>query len=574
MQELRQRKAALARVVFSGLVAAACLAPLAPLAGESDIALENVSFTVGATTYRIPRLELKGASFSAMDFADLFKGDEKAVDGRLARLSAKSLRIPALTTETRAGGIVERSAYRDIEVADIVAGRIALLRAAGAEQTVEKPDGGAQRYLWGASLAKGIDLRQLVHLSLATRLDPQETAKPLVDEESVESLRIEDKAERMTTTIGRLAVTGVKGRALPFPLAELRERLAKFDPDKAEADPALLKGVIDALASVDVGSLEIREIAATGKGEPSDSPYTVKIGRVAAGGMANANVGNVVLEDVSLVASDGGRLSLKRFGLRDARLSSLVERPFPQVGHFEAKGLEGDLPDARLGESSRTKFSLGSIEANFADFREIAPTKLTARVDRLAIDLASRGEAPSTAQFQALGYRGLDLSASLAGEWREKTQEAVFSPVRVEGKDMGAATLDVTFAGVSGAAFSPLAIVSKAALLASSLKSAELTLEGGALVERVLALESKTEKKPVDKLRADYARTAAGAVAAVFGGGEKARRIADAVAAYVMKPKRLHVRLASEKGVNALDAMAHRPGDILESMEVEAIADK
>lgn len=573
-QELRQWKAALARIVFSGLVAAAGLAPLAPLAGESDIALDNLSFTVGATTYRIPRLELKGASFSAMDLADLFKGDEKAVDGRLARLTAKGLRIPALTTETRAGGDVERSAYRDIEADDIVAGRIALLRAAGAEQTVEKPDGGGRRYLWGASRAKGIDLRQLVHLSLATRLDPQETAKPLVDEESVEWLRIEDKAERVTTTVGRLAVTGVRGKALPFPFQQLRERLANFDPDKAEADPALLKGVIDALASFDVGSLEIREIAATGKGEPSDSPYVLKIGRIVADGMANANVGSFALEDASLLASDGGRLSLKRFGLRDARLASLVDRPFPQVGHIDAKGLEGDLPDARLGETARMKFRLGSVEADFADFREIAPTKLTARMDGLAIDLAARGEAPSTAQFLALGYRDLDLSASLAGEWREKTQEAVFSPVRVEGKDMGVATLDVTFAGVSSAAFSPLAIVSKAALLASSLKSAELTLEGGALVERVLALESKTEKKPVDKLRADYAKTAAGAVAAVFGGGEKARRIAGAVAAYVMKPKRLHVRLASEKGVNALDAMARKPGDILESMEVEAVAER
>lgn len=574
MQELRHRKAVLARLVFLGLVAAAVLAPLAPRAGESDIVLDNLTFTVGDTTYRIPHLELKGASLSAVDLADLFKGDAKAVDGRLARLSAKSLRIPALTSETKAGGVIERSAYRDIDAADVVAGRIAVLRAAGAEQTVEKPDGGAQHYLWGASVAKGIDLRQLAHLALATRLDSREATKPVVDEESVEQLVSEDKAGRMTTTIGRLAVTGVKGRALPFPLPQLRDRLAKFDAEKADADPALLKDVIDAAASFDVASLDIREIAATGKGAPAESPYTVKIGRIAAGGVANGVLGSLALEDFSLVASDGGRLALKRFGLRDARLASLVESPFPLVSHIEAKGLDGDLPDARLGESARMKFSLAGAEADFADFREIAPTKLSGRMDRLAIDLAARGEAPSTAQFLALGYRNLDLSASLAGEWREKTQEAVFAPLRVEGKDMGAATLHVTFGGVSAAVFSPLAIVSRAAMLASSVKSAELTLDGGALVERVLTLESKTEKKPVDKLRADYARTAGAAVAVVFGGGEKARKIADAVAAYVMKPKRLHVRLVSEKGVNALDAMARKPGDILESMEVEAIAEK
>jgi hypothetical protein len=575
MQELIQRKAALPRLFSLVLFAAVALAPLAASrAGTSKIILDDLTFALGSTTYRIPHFELEGASLSAVDLAGLFKGDEKAVDGKLARFSAKSLRIPALTSETNAGGLVERSAYRDIEAADIVAGKVAVLRAAGAEQTVEKPAGGSLRYLWGPSLAKGMDLRQLAHLALATGLDPQEAAKPLVDEESVESLRIEDKAERVTTTIGRFVIKGVKGRPLPFPAAQLRDRLEKFDPDKPEADPALLKDLIDAVASFDVGSIDVLDLAATGKGAPADSPYTIGVGRIAAGGVANATVGDFALEDMSLVASDGGRLTLKRFGLRDARLYSLVDKPVPWVGHIEAKGLEGDLPDARMSETSRMKFSLAGVEADFADFREIAPTKLSARMDRLAVDLEARGEAPSTAQFLALGYRDLDLSASLAGEWREKTQEAVFAPLRIEGKNIGAVSLNATFGDVSSAAFSPLSIVSKAALLASSLKSVELTLDGGGLVERTLALEAKTARKPIEKLRADYARTAAQAVAAILGGGEKAKKIADAVAAYVIKPKRLHVRLFSEKGVNALDAVVKKPGEILENVQVEAAAER
>ncbi len=575
MQELMQSKATLARLFWLVAFAAMTLAPLAASrAGASKIVLDDLTFTLGAAIYRIPHLELEGASLSAADLADLFKGDEKAVDGKLARFSAKSLRIPALTSETNVGGLVERSAYRDIDAADIVSGRVAVLRAAGAEQTVEKPAGGSLRYLWGPSLAKGLELRQLAHLALAKGLDPQEPAKPLVDEESVESLKIEDKAERVTTTAGRIAIKGVSGRPLPSPAAQLRDRLERFDPEKPEADPALLKDVIAAAASFDVSSIEVLDLAATGKGAPADSPFTIKIGRIAANGVASAIVGDFAVEDVSLAASDGGRLSLKRFGLRDAHLSSFADKPVPWLGHIEAKGLEGDLPDARMSETSRMKFSLAGIEADFADFREIAPTKLSARMDGLAIDLAARGEAPSTAQFLALGYRDLDLSASLAGEWREKTQEAVFAPLRIEGKDMGVAKLNVTFGGVSGAAFSPLAIVSKAALLASSLKSAELTLDGGGLVERTLALEAKTTRKPIEKLRADYARTAAQAVTAILGGGEKARKIADAVAAYVTKPKRLQVRLLSEKGVNALDAMVKKPGEILESVEVEAVADR
>lgn len=574
MRQSVKRRAYSLRLSWLAAGAAALLAPYAvPRAAETAVSLEDLTLTLGATTCRIPHLELVGATLSAAELADLFKGDEKAVDGRLARLSAKSLVIPSLAVESKTGGGTERILYRDVRAEDIRAGRIATFRAASVEQTVDKPEG-SERYLWGASLAKGVDLRQLVHMALAVRVDPQEALKPVIDEESVESLTLEDKSERLTVKTGRIAMTGVKGRALASRPSELLERLEKYHPDKPEADPALLKDLIDALASVDVASFDVRDIVATGKGEPADKPYSAKLGRIVASRIAGATIGDLALEDFSLQSSDGGRLALKRFGLRDARLASFIENPLPLVGHVEAKGLDGDLPDIRASETSRMKFSLAGAEADFRDFREIAPTKFSARVDRLSIDLAARGETQSTAQFLALGYRNLDLSAALAGEWREKTQEAVFAPLRVEGKDMGAATLDVTFGDVSSAVFSSMPIVAKAAALASSVKSAALTVEGGGLVDRVLALEAKQDGKPLDRLRADYAKSAAIAVAALLGGGEKAKKIGEAVSAYILKPKRLHVRLASEKGINALDVMAKQPSEILEDLEVEAVSER
>lgn len=570
MQDVITRK-----VIFAALFGAS-VASASPVtrAAEGDLSLDNLTFALGGVTYKIAHLELKGASLSALELAALFEGDEKAVDGRLARLSARSLVIPALTTERKVGDTTERAVYRDIVAEGIAAGRVAALRAGGAEQTVEKTGGAAQRYLWGASLAKGIDLRQLAHLALAARLDGQEAMKPLIEEESVETLTIEDKAEKLTARTGRLTLMGVKGRALAAPPEKLLERLQKLDPDKPEADPALLKDLIEALAAFEVGAFEVRDIAATGKGEPAEKPYSIKVGRLAASRIAGAALGDVAVEDFSLQSSDGGLLSFSHFGLRDAKLASLLEAPFPQLGGVELKGLAADLPDARIGETSRMKFSLTDVAANFGAFREIAPTKLSARMDRLAIDLAARGEAPSTAQFLSLGYRTLDLSAALAGEWREQTQEAVFAPLRVEGRDMGAATLKVTFGNVSGAVFSSMAIVSKAAAMAASLKSVELVLEGGGLIDRLLTLEAKEQKASVEKARAEYAKGAGLAVASALGGGEKARKIAEAVSAYIMKPKRLQLRLASRSGVNALDAISRKPADILESVEVEAVAER
>lgn len=573
MQQLVHRNAASARLFSLAACAAALFTAVAAPAAESNIALDNLTFALGSATYRIPHLEFTGSTLTAAELADLFKGDEKAVDGRLARLSAKSLVIPTMTAESTSAGGTERRQYRDLRAEDIRAGRIGVVRTAGLEQTVETANGGSVER-WGATLAKGVDLRQLAHIALAVRVDPQEALKPLAEEESVESVTFEDKAERLTVTTGRIAMTGVKGRALTSPATQLLERLEKYDPDKPETDPTLPKDLIDAMSSFDVASLDIRDIAANGKGEPAEKPYSTKIARITASRIAGATVGDLSLDGLSLLSSDGGVIALKHFGLRDARLASFVDNPIPLIGHIEAKGLEGDLPDARMGEASRMKFSLAGAEADFKDIREIAPTKFSARMDGLSIDLAARGEAPSTAQFLALGYRNLDFSAALAGEWREKTQEAVFAPLRVEGKDMGAATVDVTFGDVSSAVFSTMPIVAKAAALASSLKSFSVTVEGGGLVDRVLALEAKQDKKPIEKARADYAKSAATVATALLGGGEKARKVADALSAYIMTPKRLHVRLASQKGINALDVMGKNFSDLFEGFEVEAAADK
>lgn len=555
------------------ILAAAALAPVA-LRAESDLSLDNLVFTLGATTYRIPRLELKGASLPAAEFSTLFSGDEKAIDARLARLSAKSLVIPSMTSETTSGDETHRILFRDLRAEDIRGGRFGVVRIAAREETDEKSGAATERDVATAAVSKGVDLRQIVHIALAARTDPNEALKPVIDEDSVERYTIEDPRAGLSVTIGPMKATGVKGRAFLAAPWSFFERFERFDPDKPGADPTLIKDFVDALASVEVASLDIRDIAATGKGAPADKPYTVRIGRVFAGKISNAAIGDAALEDFSLVSSDGGKASLKHFGMRDVRVASFVENAYPQIGHVEAKGLEADLPDAHLAESSRMKFSLAGVEANFSDFREIAPTKLSAHMDRFVIDLAARGEAPSTAQFLALGYRDLDLSAALAGEWAEKSQEATFAPLRFEGKDMGAATLKVTFGNVSSAIFSSMPIVSKAAALAASVKGVEATVEGGGLIDRLLALEAREQKTSVEKARADYARSASRIVAALAGGGDKANRIADAIGAYIMKPKRLHVRLSSQKGVGALDLLAKSPADILESVDVEATAER
>ncbi len=553
-------------------VAAAALAPQALMgAFETRPGLDNVTLTLAGATYHMPRLELEGASLSSGEFADLFKGGDAEIDVRLARLSARRMIIPTLTTERRSGEGTARAVYRDVTAENVVAGRIGLLRVGGLEQTVEKAGAASRRYLWGGSVSKGVDLRQFAHLALARRADSGETAKPLIDEESVDSLVARDTAAGVETRTGRLTIRGVKGRAASAPLGALLAELENLSA--AAADPALLARVIDAVASVDVDSFEARDIVTTGEASAA-KPYRLSVGRVAAARILRGAIGDLIVEDVSLHASDGGTLGLKQLGLRDAKLSSIVDSPYPRFGRIEAAGLVADLPDPRLDAASRMTFSVSEFSADFANFRDNAPTKFAARLDGLSIDLSARGDAPSVAQFRALGYDRLDLSGAAAAEWREATEEAVISPVHVEGKDMGAATLSAQLENVSGAVFAATPVISKAASLAVALKSIDLTLENGGLVDRLVFLAAREEKKPEEKARAEYAKAAATAIAALFGEGEKAKNIGAAVAAFVERPGRLHVRLASKKGVNGLEAFARKPADILEGVEIEAVAER
>ncbi|MFO1124194.1 MAG: hypothetical protein U1E25_02160 [Methylocystis sp.] len=49
----------------------------------------------------------------------------------------------------------------------------------------------------------------------------------------------------------------------------------------------------------------------------------------------------------------------------------------------------------------------------------------------------------------------------------------------------------------------------------------------------MLALEAKEQKTSIDKARVDYAKAAATAITTLGGNGANARRVADAVSAYI-----------------------------------------
>ncbi len=565
------------RFVVAGVVMSLSLASIAfssRAAGEKPLTLDNIVVTLGATTYRIPHIEIEGAGLPWAELATLFLNGDTNVAARLARVSARRIAVPAMSSESRNKSRVERAAYRKLEFENVVSGRAAIMRADGGEETIESAKGGVQRLYWGVSAAKGVDFAAIARLG-ATRNEADASLEPLVDEEVVESMRLENAGGDVVVTTGRVTIAGVRGRALQTPAGKLVERLEKLEAANPEDDPALMRDLLDALQSFEAASIDVDNVAATGKGDHAARPFTSKIARFGLRKAAGAGAGEIFIEDFSLAASDGGILSVQRLALNELQLAPVLQGgAYPKLARFDMRGAAADLPDPQTGETSRIKFSVENASATFGNFLEATPTKFSGSIDKFIVDLSARGETQTTARFLALGFHELALSGVAAGEWREKTSEAALGPVAIDAKNMGVAHLSALFGNVSSAAFSPSPMISRAAMLATSIKSVDVTLEGDGLVDRMLALEAKDRKTSLEQARADYAKAATTAIAALVGAGANARRIADAILAYVEKPKRLHLRFLAPKGVNALDVLTRKPGEILESLEVEASADR
>ncbi|TLG78977.1 hypothetical protein [Methylocystis sp. B8] len=544
-------------------------------AGEKPLALDNIVFSLDGTTYRIPHIEIEGANLPWAELATLLLSGDTNVAARLARISARRIAVPAMSSESRDELRVVRVQYRKLLFENVISGRAATVRADGGEETIESAKGGVQRISWSASEAKGVDLVELARIALSTAGAADAPLRPLVEEEVIQSSRLEDANANFIVTTGRLKIEGVRGRALQAPVGKLIERFGKLDPAKPEDNAALMRDLLAALQSFEAASIDVDDVVGTGKGEPAGKPFTSKIARFGMRKVAGAGAGEMFFDDFSLAASDGGNLSVKRFALNELQLSPVLQDgAYPKLARVDINGVLADLPDPKTSERSRIKFSMENASASFGNFLKTTPTKFSGRVDNFIVDLAARGETQTTAHFLALGYRELALSGVAAGEWREKMSEAALEPVAIDAKNMGAAHLSALFGNVSSAAFSSSPAISRAATLTTSVKSVDLTLEGNGLVDRVLALEAKEQKTSVEKARADYAKAAGTAITTLGGNGANAKRVADAVSAYIEKPRRLHLRFIAPKGVSALDALTRKPSEILESLEVEASANK
>ncbi len=542
--------------------------------GKTVVA-ERLAFEVGQTRFQIPRLTVEGTSLTGADIARIFDPkDTASLDDRLARLTAARILIPEIRGESKSGDREAHFAYREVSLDNVSAGRVGLMHAGALEQFGSGKDVGRMEAHYSGLAAKNVDLRQFAHVVAATRSDQKETTQALEEEASIESVSLVFPDAGFDIRLGRVTASGLRARALAAPPLRLLERLpAAGGVPTQEQSAELALAAIDALGAVEVGAIEARDLGVVGLSAPASKPYAMKIGLVALNRLVGGSAQEAKVEGFSLDSADGGHIAFQNLALRGLDLNALIkpgQRRLWKLDHAQLANLAADLPDAV--SDGRIKFKIGGLAADFADHREGLPTKLSVRLDRFNIDLAARGKVPATAQLTGLGYSEVEVSADMKAEWREQTQEILLDQLRIDAKDMGAITLAATLGNASTSLFSASPLMSKAAALAIIFTRLEATVEGGGLIDRLLAQEAKASGGDVVKLRAAYAHDVASAISASLENGDKARHIGDAAGSFILHPKRLHIKLSAPRGVGGLDAL-RRPGDILNEVDVTAGAD-
>jgi hypothetical protein len=413
-----------------------------------------------------------------------------------------------------------------------------------------------------------LDLPALAALFAAPRPSDAEPAKPVLQAARVDGIDVEAKDGGFSLRAGPIEAADVRLRALHAPTLAALSRPEGPLTGGVE-DAALALGLLD---SLEFGALEAQELSLSGR-QGAGKPRLVGARRLAAKGFAGGVVREASMEGFALDSADGGRLAAEQFSLKGLDVARMLNQAGLRAWRFDHAALakaSGDMPDP---DGGRTKFAVDSAEIDLADFREGLPAKVALRFQGFKIDLAARGEEASTGKFlRGLGYAGLDFSGAGAAEWRERTRELEISQLRLDSKDMGALNVAAKFSGVDAGVFNPNPLIAGSLLLAARLNRLEATLEGGALLERLLAAEAKASGGDPAKLRAEYADDLAQLVLAQLGDDPKTQRIAAAIKAYVAHPKKLRLVFSTAKGFGATDLVKSFP-EILREIDVEASAE-
>ncbi|HEY8565381.1 MAG TPA: hypothetical protein VIL65_07770 [Beijerinckiaceae bacterium] len=583
----------------------ASLVGLAFAQSADAVTLENVTFSFGPATYRIPRLEVMGASLSRADLLALFdKNASGQLPARLAGLNIKRAATPELVIEQDVGGGKQIATYRNVVMADIVQGRVGSATSEGGTFKATGGKTGPSSGTVGRMAIENFDLAASAALYTESPAEPG-AMRPVYGSVAIEALSFTDN-KGVEVRMARMAGKDFRARPIKGTWAEAwRLMSAEADlnnlpaPERGRA----LTAVADVLGAVQVGSMEMTGLEV--RDPKNKDQVTGRVARIAYTGTAGGQPADARAEGIDVTAKDGRArittIALTGFDFTPTvqALRTIGEKPLdsldpaelrkfaPTIGTVRFSGLDFDVPNSSadkpqgkaekgVAKAERVKFTLKDVEATADKPVNGIPTNIRLAVQNLAFAVPQGTKESGFKELSEMGYKTADFSFVTAASWNEPGSELVVREVSLAGTDMATVTLRGVLGSISKDVFNADSAVALVALVNATARNAELTVENKGLFERLVANEAKKQKRSPEELRREYGMGAAIAVPAVLGNSASAKAIGQAVARFVAKPGRLVVtaRAKDAAGLGVTDLMMlGEPSAVLEKLDVTAVAE-
>ncbi|WP_210487596.1 hypothetical protein [Microvirga antarctica] len=551
----------------------------------NTLTLDNVTLTSGTTGYQAKRIEFSGLTSSRGDIdALLSKTSSEPFAVRLARLNAQQIRIPELKAVEKVGPETQTVTYRNVVLSDVKEGRVSEVVA---EATVGQITSGKIKstFNYGRAAISALDIPALIRV--------YETKAPAGDNPfarihgafSVDGIAV-DSGQDGIVKVGRISGRDFMAR----PIADswvggsafLAEVSGKDDlsPDQQSR---LIATIADFLGSFEIGSIEATDFTMTGgKAQPGT---TARIGRMSYRGATATQPGESRMEGFEIVepktrvaiagmAMTGFSLTPTIEGLKKLRGKSFedvdaatLRSLTPTLGAVKIEGIDIDSLTPSVGstftpgvpgKTNKVRSAIRSIEFLADQPVNGIPTNLRFALQNLTVALPATSEADGLKDLLALGYKNVDMSFAMAGQWSEGSGEFNLRDLSFQGADMANLALSGSLGNITKDVFDPDTAVATVAFMAARIKSLDLRLENKGLFERFIAKTAKEEKTTPESLRQTYGMGAAIVVPSLIGNSEQASRLSQAIARFVAKPGLLMISAKTKdpSGLGVVEALS------------------
>jgi hypothetical protein len=560
------------------------------------LALDNVSFKSGPTTYEAKQVFISNLSSSRADIdALLSKGSTEPAAERLSRVSAASVMVPELIVTVQIGGASQTITYRNVGFKNVSQGKIAEVSIEATEGVVTEATG-KTTFGYGRSTVSDLDLPALARLYEAKAGPVPDPLSKIHGPFSLENLRMSEP-DGATFAAARISGRDFMARTIKESwtgATTLFAQLSAKDELSDEDQGRLLSTLGDFIGAFDVGYIEATGI--TTKLAVAEKKVSkvldVKIDRMAYTAAIESAPSDIRVEGLEIHEPDArisiASTSLTGFSLRPTieGLKALEGKSFddldtstlrgliPTIGTFRQTGSAIDVRESKVDGEQRNAIKGTTREFEFTADKPLngAPTNIRLSWQNMTIALPAGSDESWVKEIRALGYEALDTSLVLAAHWNEATNEIAVTEISIEGKELGRVMLDSAVGNVTRDAFSADHGTAAAALLSARPKSVRLHIDDSALLGRILDRTAKQEKTSPQKQRDVYAEGATLMTLGMLGGSPAAKQIAREVAAFIRGADKLTIeaRTKNPAGLTVLELLAVKDlTKILEKIDVK-----